>query len=182
MPSSTLARTPTQPLLRFRPDVHGRVRLRTGDVTFLAETVGALRSTICHILRGRRSGLRHGLRAKLEAVIGIPLERVDPPRRVTPPIAGRRRPYDVKPTPANATALPLRHSAVVTAPAGTRRSRRQHNTSSRVVAALAELERHDLVEAARAVYLAATARSAVRKRLHAQSGLGRDHSFDKARS
>lgn len=52
---------------------------------------------------------------------------------------------------------------------------------SRIAAALADLERFDLIEGARRTYLAVTSRALLRRRLHELAG-GRDHSFDKARS
>lgn len=68
------------PMPRFRKDAEGRVQLRTGDVTVLAEETGVDNTSISHILAGRRGG-RRGARAKLEAAIGVPLEFVDPPGR-----------------------------------------------------------------------------------------------------
>jgi hypothetical protein len=55
-------------------------------------------------------------------------------------------------------------------------------TPIRIASALAALERHGLIESARQVYRQVTVRVVVRESLHRQSGLGRDHSIDKARS
>ena len=52
---------------------------------------------------------------------------------------------------------------------------------SRIAAALADLARFGLIEGARRTYLAVTARSLLRRRLHELAG-SRDHGFDKARS
>lgn len=52
----------------------------------------------------------------------------------------------------------------------------------RITSALTVLARHGLLDAARQVYLHVTAREIVRETLHRNSGVGRDHSIDKARA
>lgn len=72
--------TTIAPLARFRKTEDGRVQLRNGDMTALAEESKTTAVYLSRVLNGHRKP-SEALRTLLEAILGVPLDKVDPPRR-----------------------------------------------------------------------------------------------------
>lgn len=66
------------PLERFRK-VGGRVQLRYGDLTIIAEQTGKTTGHISRVISGDRPS--EALAARIKDIVGVPVDKIDLPRR-----------------------------------------------------------------------------------------------------